>query len=220
MYSYQDRMKPVQLYIENGHSLMAIIRELGYPSRGMLARWYKEYQENGYLHHRYEKKPNFTQEQKQVAVDYYLEHGRCLRRTIRFMGYPSTTALMKWIDDLAPGQRKISMTDASMVQFSEEQKKDAVVALWTRSTSADAVAEERGTTRSTIYKWRRRLLSGEQDSHGKTPQDCATPSDQNELMAELKPLQKQVRSLQLEIDILNRAADELKKAWASIRKKR
>lgn len=64
MYSYQDRMRAVQLYIENGHSVMASIRELGYPSRGMLRRWYKEYQENGDLHHGYEKKPDFTQEQK------------------------------------------------------------------------------------------------------------------------------------------------------------
>lgn len=48
-------------------------------------------------------------------------------------------ALMKWIDELTPGQGKISMTGASMVQFSAEQKKDAVVALCTWSTSADEV---------------------------------------------------------------------------------
>lgn len=137
------------------------------------------------------------------------------------MGYPSTTALMKWIDELAPRQRKISMTGASVVQFSEEQKKDAVVRLCTRSTSADAVAEKRGTTRSTIYKWRRRLLSEEsRTAMGRHTRTAQLPSDQNELVTELKLLQKQVRSLQLEIDILNKAAEELRKAWASIRKKR
>jgi transposase-like protein len=43
MYSYEDRMKAVELYIKYDLSAAATIRELGYPNRKMLARWYKEY---------------------------------------------------------------------------------------------------------------------------------------------------------------------------------
>ena len=43
MYSYEDRMKAVQLYIKYGHRAAAVIRELGYPNRHMLVNWFHEY---------------------------------------------------------------------------------------------------------------------------------------------------------------------------------
>ena len=45
MYSYEERMKAVKLYIKYDLCAADTIRELGYPSRKMLVRWYKEYQE-------------------------------------------------------------------------------------------------------------------------------------------------------------------------------
>jgi transposase-like protein len=44
MYSNEDRMKVIRLYIEYDYNARAVIRELGYPSRNRLAIWYKEYQ--------------------------------------------------------------------------------------------------------------------------------------------------------------------------------
>ena len=102
MYSYEDRIKAVKLYIKYDFSVADTLRELGYPTRNALIKWYKEYKEKGDLHTSYEKKPKFTKEQMQKAVDYYLEHGRCIRRTVRVLGYPSRTALAQWIDKLAP----------------------------------------------------------------------------------------------------------------------
>ena len=49
MYSYEARMKAVQLFIQYDYSSSAVIHELGYPSRGMLYYWYKEYIETGAL---------------------------------------------------------------------------------------------------------------------------------------------------------------------------
>jgi hypothetical protein len=37
MYSREDRMKAIE------YSIAAVIQELGYPSRGLLPRWYKIY---------------------------------------------------------------------------------------------------------------------------------------------------------------------------------
>ena len=56
MYSYEDRMKAVQLYIKY-ESLSGVVRELGYPNKRCLKLWYREYQEKGDLHKSYIKQP-------------------------------------------------------------------------------------------------------------------------------------------------------------------
>jgi transposase-like protein len=151
MHSYEERMKAVQLFIKYDLSVADTIRELGYPTRNTLIRWYNEYLEKGDLHEKFQKKPRFTQEEKRKAVDYYLEHGRCVRRTVRKLGYPSRTTLTQWIDELAPGERKIRITQGSMVKFSQEQKKEAVISLCTNEASAASLAEKRGIRRETLY---------------------------------------------------------------------
>lgn len=47
MYSYEQRIKAVELYIKYGLRAAAVIRELGYPNRHSLIVWYKEYLDNG-----------------------------------------------------------------------------------------------------------------------------------------------------------------------------
>jgi transposase-like protein len=60
MYSYEDRIRAVKLYIKYDFSVADTIRELGYPTHKALIKWYKEYKEKGDLHVGYEKKPKFT----------------------------------------------------------------------------------------------------------------------------------------------------------------
>ena len=93
MYSYEERMEAVQLYIKYDLSAADTIRELGYPNYNMQRRWNKEYVETGDLHKKCRKKPRFTQEEMRKAVDYYFEHGRCLRRKVSALGYPSKKTL-------------------------------------------------------------------------------------------------------------------------------
>ena len=52
MYSYEQRIRAVLLYIQYEHSGSATIRELGYPTTKMLRRWYREYDATGDLHSR------------------------------------------------------------------------------------------------------------------------------------------------------------------------
>src|SRR5690554_2175163 len=101
-------MRAVMLYIKYDFSAADTVRELGYPNRKMLVRWYREYDATGEMHRRYKKKaPRHTPEQMQAAVDYYPDHGRNISRTVRALGYPARITLRKWIDQLAPGRRKI-----------------------------------------------------------------------------------------------------------------
>ena len=44
MYTYEQRMKAVELYIQYDHSCASVIHELGYPEDARSVKlWYKEY---------------------------------------------------------------------------------------------------------------------------------------------------------------------------------
>lgn len=41
MYSYEDRLRAVQLYIKLGKRVRLTIRQLGYPTKNALKGWYR-----------------------------------------------------------------------------------------------------------------------------------------------------------------------------------
>ena len=43
MYSYDDRIRAVRLYIKLGKHITATLCQLGYPTKNALKRWYREY---------------------------------------------------------------------------------------------------------------------------------------------------------------------------------
>lgn len=87
-------------------------------------------------------------EQRSAAVNHYLEHGRYLSRTIKASGYPSKWMLKSWRDEIAPGARKMRIGG---IQYSQKQKKEAVIALFTRTGSAKDIANKYGITREVLY---------------------------------------------------------------------
>ena len=97
MYSYEQRMVAVNLYIQYDHRIAPVIRELGYPNRHVLVKWYKEYQSKGTLQRRLQRKSKFTEEQKQTALRYYQEHGCRITGTIKKLGYPGKTTFKEWL---------------------------------------------------------------------------------------------------------------------------
>lgn len=44
MYSYEERIRAVKLYIKLGGRLGATLRKLGYPTKNTLISWYREYE--------------------------------------------------------------------------------------------------------------------------------------------------------------------------------
>lgn len=138
--SREQRDRAVDLYVRYERCAADVIRELGYPSRGMLPVWYRERLEEertGVPSRRGERYRRHTDEQKRAAVDHYLGHGRRLKRTMRALGYPKSHELLTaWIDELAPGRRKLRHGPVP-----EELKRKAVVAVASgRSESRDAAA--------------------------------------------------------------------------------
>lgn len=133
MYTREDKLKAVELFIKYDFSPQSVINELGYPCRGSLYNWHREYLANGndipdanpYL--------RYSEGLKRAAVDHYFEHGRCLARTCRMLGYPSKELLAAWVDELEPGRRVVNKTGRGIT---DDAKENAVVRLVTRSESA------------------------------------------------------------------------------------
>lgn len=211
MYSYEDRMRAVKLYIQYDRSEAATIQELGYPSRKALDRWYAEYRESGDLHQSSPSICRYSEEQKQTAVDYYAEHGRNLSRTVRAVGYPSRTLLSQWIDELRPELRKSTIKRGSAVSFTDEQKRSAVIELSSRTGSANAVAESVGVTPQALYGWKRKLLGKGAAAEVNKKNEETRSDDRDELIQTVEGLQQQIHKLQLEHDILKKANELLKK---------
>jgi len=103
MYSYEERIRAVRLYIKLGRRVAATIRQLGYPTENALKSWHREFEQHLDLPAGYARsKPAYSQEQKWLAVEHYLEHGRCISATIRALGYPGRVSLHAWIQELRP----------------------------------------------------------------------------------------------------------------------
>lgn len=212
MYSYDDRIRAVKLYIQYGKSAATTVRKLGYPSRKNLRRWYRTYARTGDLPAGYSKIERYSPEQKRTAVEHYLAHGSCLARTSRALGYPGADTLRAWIDELRPCLRQRTSGKAKQAASSPEQKKAAVIRLCSRDVASSAIAEEFGVSRQILYKWRDQLLGGEVGPRMKHRKIPPADGEREALSAQVASLEKRVRQLQLEHDILVKANELVKKA--------
>jgi len=211
MYSYADRLKAVKLFIKYDLCVASTIRELGYPSRNMLRQWHKEYIETGELHEKHGQESKYSFLQKQLAIDYYMEHGRNISRTIQAMGYPHRDTLREWLHETVPDERKVYLKHRAVIKYSYEQKKEAVLELCSRDGTASSVASGFGISRGGLYKWKNSLLGEENVKRMGDQYKPALPDDKDALLQEIQSLKKQIYHLQMERDILEKAAELIKK---------
>lgn len=102
MYSYEDRLRAVRLYIKLGKRVGLAIRQLGYPTKNALKGWHREYEQRHDLPGGYVRQPRYSLALKEGAVEHYLEHGRCIAATIKALGYPSRSLLSAGLHELHP----------------------------------------------------------------------------------------------------------------------
>ena len=118
MYSYEDRIRAVELYIKLGKRVRPTIRQLGYPTKNALKGWYAEYQERLDLPVGYAgREPKFSQAQKAAAIEHYLTHDRCIAATMRALGYPGRGTLTKWLREALPEARKAVVGSVGQRRF-------------------------------------------------------------------------------------------------------
>ena len=209
MYSYEDRLRAVRLYIKLGKRIGLTIRQLGYPTKNALKTWHREYEQRLDLPGGYVRPPKYSQALKEVAVGHYLEHGRCIAATIKVLGYPSRSLLSAWLQELHPqeGARVVGRSQ----ELAPAAKQSAVIALCLRPASAQAVAEQLGVSRGSLYKWKNQLLGNDAPASMKHQHDAPANPDRAELEQQLETLRRDIRRLQLEKDLLKKANELLKK---------
>ena len=231
MYTYEQRMAAVNLYIKYYYKAAAVIRELGYPNRHVLVKWFKEYESTGDLHRKSMRgrNPKYSEEQKQAALQFYQEHGRSITLTVNTLGYPGKTTFKQWLNEAFPDRKKYCVSGGAMVEFSQEKKEQAVIDLCARAGSAKEIAETHGVSRITLYEWKKQLLGGGKSAamprNANSKKSEVVSQTEDALRVELLSLQKEVTEqeqllqklksdvyrLQLERDILEKAGEILKK---------
>ncbi len=209
MYSHEDRLRAVQLYIRLGQRVGLTIRQLGYPTKNSLKSWHREYVQRLELPVGYARQPKYSQAQKEQAVKHYLDSGRCLSMTIKELGYPSRTLLSAWVREQHP-EAYPSVVSRSQ-KMSATMKRSAVMALCMREGSAQSVAQDLGVSRPSLYVWKNQLLGHDGSTSMKRPRDSSPSQQRDELEQQLEELRRDVRRLQLEHDLLKKANELLKK---------
>jgi putative transposase len=139
MYTYEERIRAVKLYIKLGKRLKATIRQLGYPTKNSLIGWYREYEESrdlqvGYLRSMHK----YSAQQRQVAVQHFLGHDRCIASTMKALGYPCRATLTMWIDELHPQVRQRVVGRSPNIQHPLEIKNAAVIWVFRAHVTTDS----------------------------------------------------------------------------------
>jgi putative transposase len=211
MYSYEDRIRAVELYIKLGKRVRPTIRQLGYPTKNALKGWYREYEQRldvpvGYAG----RKPKYSQGQKEAAVEHYLTHDRCIAATMRALGNPGRGTLTAWVREALPESRKAAIGSVGRRRYPASMQQAGVIGLCSRQESAQAVADKLGVCRPTLYNWKNQLLGREAPASMKHNKSPPLP-ERAELERQLESLQRDIRQLQLERDLLKKANEILKK---------
>ena len=212
MYSYEDRMLAVKLYIELGKRTGATIRQLGYPTKNALKSWYREFEQGRDLPLGYAlSRPKYSVEQKTAAVEHFLNHDCSLAGTRKALGYPCRDTLAAWVNELHPEKRKSIVGKSRSVPRPAELRHAAVIKLCTRHTSAQAIAKKLAVSRPTLYRWKNQLLGREVPTSMKLHNDSPPDPQRTDLEQQVEALQRDIRKLQLEHDLLKKANELLKK---------
>jgi transposase-like protein len=212
MYSFDERLGAVDLYLKFGKRSRATIRQLGYPTKNSLRHWYQEFLECGDLRADYVRsKQKYSVEQKNVAIKHYMNHGRCFSATLEVLGYPSRRTLTMWVRERHPETRKSVVGKAGRPTASIASKRVAVYELCTRECSAQAVAQRLDVDRVTLYNWKNQLLGREAPTPMKRDRHPPAATDRTELERQVESLRRDIRNLQLEHDLLKNANEILKK---------
>lgn len=212
MYSYEERLRAVKLYLTLGKRCKATIRQLGYPTKNALKAWHDEFARQGDLPAGYARsKPKYSDEQRRAAVEHWASHGRCFAFTLRALGYPCRQTLNEWVHERYPEARKCVAGKAGKPAASSSSKRAAVYELCTRNGSAQEVAHKLDVDRVTLYNWKNQLLGREAPASMKRDISSPEETDPSELERQVETLRREIRNLQLEHDLLKKANELLKK---------
>jgi len=212
MYSYEERLRAVKLYIKLGKRCKATIRQLGYATKNSLKAWHDEFQGRGDLKDGYFRpKEKYSEDQKNAALDHYANHGRCIAYTTKTLGYPGLAKLREWVRERFPETAHFVIGTRGRPRATLAAKRASVYELCTREGRAQDVARKLDVDRVTLYNWKNQLLGREAPASMKCDKRLPAESDREKLEQQVETLRHDIRKLQLEHDLLKKANELLKK---------
>ncbi len=212
MYTYEERLRAVKLYIKLGKRPRATIRQLGYATKNSLRAWHDELERRGDLKASYiRSKSKYSVEQKNVAVEHFVNHGRCFALTIKALGFPGRAKLKEWVCEQYPEFKQCVVGKRGRPTATLASKRAGVYELCTPEGSALEVARKLDVERVTLYNWKNQLLGREAPASMKHDERPLAKSDREELERQVETLRREIRNLQLEHDLLKKANELIKK---------
>ncbi|MGM3192951.1 IS3 family transposase [Dickeya dadantii subsp. dieffenbachiae] len=212
MFTEAEKIRAIELYYKYGKKLAPVVCELGYPSKRNLRRWIRLWEANGCVIESVRRKPRYSPEQKQIAVEHYLNHGCCLAFTCRTLGYPCRDVLARWIDELHPERRHIFISTINQnAPFEQEVKYQAVIALCTRRVPAREISQNIGVSRTVLYKWKDEIIGDEAYQNMRKHKEPSPAEERDALREEVARLNQEIHRQQMELDILKKAEELIKK---------
>ena len=86
-----------------------------------------------------------------------------------------------------------------MIQYTKEQKQEAVISWCINESPAETTAQSYGTTRRSLYSWREKLLSEEYIAKMPKKKSIDKKSSKEELITEIDKLKNQEQQLKQEV---------------------
>lgn len=210
-FTYKEKLKAIKHY-QNTNSIKGTVRELGYPSRGALKNWIKEFNLTGTIHGG--KKSRYSPQQREAAVQYYLINWKSVEKTIKALGYTSDRELLRWLR-----QQKIlqpaNCFSKPVEPYPSDIKKQAVSLMRRPKSNISQIARQFGVSRRTLYAWDKefpRLLTKDiemppKERHRAPAAAAEGPAhkpDLDQALKKIEALEKQIEALSLESEQLQR----------------
>ena len=183
-YTVEQKVRAAEKYIRGESSAAEIAAEMGMPASGrnLVREWAAVYRENGIAgFHLMDGNRSYTAEEKQQAVEDYLQGKGSLREISRKYHIPSKHTLIQWIKmynsnrELRDYDPKPEVYVAMRKKTTKEERQKIVEFCLGHGKNYKNTAEKYGVSYSQVYQWVRNYEAhgeaGLEDRRGKHKSD-------------------------------------------------
>jgi transposase InsO family protein/transposase-like protein len=223
MYNEKEIQAAIDLY-QKIHSLRRVAVILGYPAKNTLRKWLEYVKQNGSVSRLgVSKRRKYSDEQIQAAVTYALTQNVTRKQAIQDLGYPCAYLLRQWIRKY--GDQTVKQAPAPTPVYSQETKLAAVRAfrLRTKAQSVISIARKFGVSRPTLYAWDKEFPKPALETKGNImpmpvvkkeeapfPEGLSEQERLERALARVHELEKQVEGLSMDAEQLQRDIKHLR----------
>lgn len=154
MYTQEQKLKAIELYIKSKLSVRVVISTLGYPSPNMLRNWYRSYLRGEEAQQR---KSKYTEEYKQSIIDSYYSNCENITVTAKQNGLPRST-LVDWLQERHISSKPDCISGTDVVKYSDEHKLMAVTEAVCGTEPVFRICAKYGISGTTLDNWRNQLM--------------------------------------------------------------